>query len=119
VLLLQLLLLPSLQGLGVTYGNYGMKPFSKQLGVIQGGKIRQVGGVHHGMLCSISSQHHAHTVVEVNDAPRSGFHPLATCQAGHYQRLCSLHIECRIHCVLLCVMATFITGDAVTAYYYV
>jgi hypothetical protein len=42
MLLLQLLLLPSLQGLGVTYGSYGMKPFPQQLGVIKDGKIRQV-----------------------------------------------------------------------------
>jgi hypothetical protein len=42
--LLQLLLLPVLQGKGVTFGHYGMKPFPEKLGVIENGKIRQAQG---------------------------------------------------------------------------
>jgi hypothetical protein len=41
--LLQLLRLPVLQGLGVTYGSYEMPPVPAVLGVVQDGKIRQVG----------------------------------------------------------------------------
>jgi hypothetical protein len=43
--LLQLLLLPALQSLGVTYGDYSLPPVPKVLGVIQDGKIRQVQGL--------------------------------------------------------------------------
>jgi hypothetical protein len=40
-LLLQLLLLPVLQGKGVTFGYHGLQPFPEKLGVIENGKIRQ------------------------------------------------------------------------------